>query len=86
MKRFTCIACAYRSRQLLLGCGESAESGHRLLVSCAACKTLRVVDSAAVPLGCRSHRRPFLVHDDESAVACPRCAHLAELDMEGFWD
>ena len=84
--RFTCTACGYRSRELLLGPGSSAETGVRVLVSCAACRTLRAVARDAVPRGCRSHRRLFTVHDHEAPVPCPRCQRLIQPTFEGIWD
>jgi DNA-directed RNA polymerase subunit RPC12/RpoP len=86
MMSFACPGCGYATGTLLLGPGPHPAEFEPRLVSCAACKTLRVIDDKKVERGCGKHRKPFALLDEEGPVPCPRCGERLAATPVGLWD
>ena len=79
--KFECGACAYQTKELLLGLAPYPAEFDPRLVSCSSCKTLRVVAR-----GCGRHKKAFVIHDDEENVPCPRCGTALVREEHALWD
>lgn len=83
---YSCKACGYATGQMFLGPAPHPEKFDPTLVSCASCKTLRVVDRPRVERGCGKHRKAFIVPRDEHDVSCPRCGKKLAATPVAIWD
>ena len=83
---FRCRHCGYATEELSLGPAPHPARYAPVLVSCAACQELRVVDRRATDEGCPTCKGRFWVHRDEDHVPCPRCTRQLVADMAGKWD
>lgn len=86
MVSFECAACGYETEELGIGLAPHPDEYDPRLVSCAQCRTLRVLDVRDVARGCRRHRCAFVAHDDEECVPCPRCAVTLRCVPHALWD
>ena len=86
MAKFECGGCQYETKELLLGPAPYPDEFDPRLVSCASCKTLRVVDVRAAARGCGRHKTAFVIHDDEENVPCPRCGTKMQCVAGALWD
>jgi uncharacterized CHY-type Zn-finger protein len=84
--KFECIACGYETKERTLGPAPYPQEFDPRLVSCASCKTLRVLDVLVAARGCGRHKKAFVIHEDEDNVSCPRCGATMRCGAEALWD
>ena len=80
---YECPGCRYTTKALHVGAGEQVIFR---LVSCSRCKTLRVARPDEIAAGCRRHRQPFTVHDEDGSPPCPKCGEALTSVPVGLWD
>jgi len=71
--KYACSGCGFASRELSLGPAPRPDKFDPVLVSCDRRKTLRAIHLPDAKRGCRKHRRPFTILDENKNVACARC-------------
>jgi hypothetical protein len=84
--RFSCTGCGYRTEELFLGPAPRPHEYDPVLVTCAACRVVKVIDRQDLPAGCTEHGAAYDVLDDDGAIPCPRCGREMQRDPIAIWD